>query len=731
MAISDDLFPNIQFEEIITSPRPIQVGSTNRIGIIGTFRKGAAGTFRLMSSFEQLRQIFGETLHQGSIGVQAAMEQGADDFGNIRVLGVARKATRNIVFGVTTTDAVAATQTVTIAGTIHTGDIVTVTVNGTAISFTITGSETTATLVAVAVKNALNANGTVAALVTATNSSGVITLTAVTAGTAGNAITVEAEVTGGGATTTATAGGATLSGGAAATTTVGEGDIEITVAQYEDDNTTLTHTTTATLAVTNGQTAAAIANAAVSLINSTGVMEDDVAAVYDTGGTVTLQAKTAGNLGNFLKVTVTIPGSGGASNVTVSPGTATNFTGGADGPAKAELMVQDDESSPADLLRFVAVSEGLSGEEILITTSPGSAAGRTNILVSDSGGSSDEEEVYLDVEIGDAFTDPETAELLVFRNSNLVRVFVEGTNTRTPAIVTAAPLEGGSDGPSIEVEDYIDALTTMEENVVNFLLAPGRTETAIRSALIAQAERSDAMNGYRIAILNADKAMALEGLDTVTQAFNTNTGSAVMVAGWGSLARQPRLSKFGCSPDAVYAGHLAVTPPQVSPAARSRSPFIRGITEVDTRFGRQAFNAYTKARMEALVVDPATGGIHCLNGRTLSSDPAWYWVSIRRVTNLIKADLFRMVQWVKSEPNTPALRLQLAQQLDQYMEYLLSRGIIAATQKSKVDASNNPPGRVASGFLRAEVYYMPVFPADKVQIGVRRFLSADVSVEAS
>lgn len=603
---SNNLFPDIQFEEIIDDQRPVAVGSINRIGIVGTFRKGPYNTFRLVSSYEQFRLLYGATTHQGSVGVQVAMEQGADDFGIIRVMGRAKRATSTMTFAVP-------------------GPLV-------------------------------------------------------------------------------------------------AGNLDIIVTQFDTDNTTVLHTTTATLAVTGTMTATQIANAAVALINSTPVMQDDVQAVYDTGGQIIVQARTAGNLGNYIKIDTDIPGVGGVSGVTASPNTATNLSGGVDGPATSFLVIQD--TVPADNLRVEAAFPGLAGDDIVITTAPGSASGLFNLQAKDT--VTGDTETYFDLSFAADQLDPDTNELVALRASNLIRAYFLGSDPAvTPAIVTLAPLANGSDGPAIEDQDYLDALKIMENRVVNYILAPGQTSPSIRSALIAQAENSGPMNGFRIAILNANKAMPIETLSSVTQALNSNSGSAVLVAGWGTYAGQPRFGRFKASPDAAYAGHLAVTPSQVSPAARSSSPFIRGFTEVDTITSEQAFNEYTKARMEAIIVDPATGGFHCLNGRTLSSDGAWYWVSVRRVFNQIKSDLFRMIQWVKSQPNTTVLRNQLASQLDTYMDYLLNRGIIANTQRSVVNSSNNPPARVASGYLRAEVYFVPIFPADHVVIGVHRYLAAD------
>jgi len=612
MALENNLYPDIQFEEINDSPRPTQVGSTNRIGLVGVFRKGPNGTFRLRSTFEEFAKMYSDTTHAGSVAVQEAMDQGADDFGIIRVMGSAKAASGNIIFST--------------------------------------------------------------AVVTA-------------------------------------------------------GSVEFTFQRFQVDGVTqIGADVVVAIGVTGGMSAAAIANAAVTAINADSGVNTFITAVYDTGGTVTIQADTKAAITNYYKVKLEIPGVGGAGGVTVSPLVATFLTGGADGPARSTAIVQDRQVVPVDLFRIDAAFDGTWGDFVQFTITNGSVSGKFNLIVTDTFNS--HQESYFDLDISNPLNlDADTNEVLATRGSNLARVFYIGAGTfsaELPAISTDVPLVGGSDGPAIELDDYIDALTTLKMNVANIILSAGSVDNTIRAALIAQAETSEAISGFRLAVLNAGKNMPIETLDTVSSPFNTTTGSAVMVAGWATYAGQPRLSRFGGSPDGLYAGHLVATPIQVSPAARSSSPFIQNIVEVDTVMTGQAFNNYTKARMEALVLDIATGGFHCLNGRTLSSDGAWYWVSVRRVYNQIKSDLFRAIQWVKSQPNTTAMRNQLKQQLDTYMGLLLARGVIAATKPSLVDSTNNPPDRVASGYLRAEVYFVPVFPADHVIIGVRRFLAADV-----
>jgi phage tail sheath gpL-like len=104
----------------------------------------------------------------------------------------------------------AAAQTATVAGTVAAGDVLTLTVGGVAYPHTIVDG-TSATTAATEYKNALNADPVFSKAYVASNAAGVLTITALRKGTAGNAIALAAAKTGVGGTTF-TAGGATLAG---------------------------------------------------------------------------------------------------------------------------------------------------------------------------------------------------------------------------------------------------------------------------------------------------------------------------------------------------------------------------------------------------------------------------------------------------------------------------------------------------------------------------------------
>jgi phage tail sheath protein FI len=154
----------------------------------------------------------------------------------------------------------------------------------------------------------------------------------------------------------------------------------------------------------------------------------------------------------------------------------------------------------------------------------------------------------------------------------------------------------------------------------------------------------------------------------------------------------------------------------VSPAARSSSPYFSSIIAVDTENTDVAFEAYTTGRLEAIVLDPATGGLHCLNGRTLSSSSAHYYVSVRRMANQIKTDIWFASQPLKSEPNNGTIIASLKNMVSSYLDNKAAIGHIkSATILSAVATGTT---------IRIDFQWYPIYPADQIDYGMHRLAVA-------
>ena len=90
--------PYIKFHEVNDSTSPISPNARNRILIAGEFSRGPANEVRFIANYKDFADRYGSDNTKGSTAFQVAWDQGARDFGLIRVLGAGSPAKGYIDF---------------------------------------------------------------------------------------------------------------------------------------------------------------------------------------------------------------------------------------------------------------------------------------------------------------------------------------------------------------------------------------------------------------------------------------------------------------------------------------------------------------------------------------------------------------------------------------------------------------------------------------------------------
>jgi uncharacterized protein len=118
-------------------------------------------------------------------------------------------------------------------------------------------------------------------------------------------------------------------------------------------------------------------------------------------------------------------------------------------------------------------------------------------------------------------------------------------------------------------------------------------------------------------------------------------------------------------------------------------------------------------------------GIRIYGARTLSSDPSWRYVNVRRLFIMIERSLEAAMQWTVFEQNNFALHQTLVATISTFLETLWLQGAFAGSSSSdaffvKIDDQNNPPELADKGELLVEVGVAPAIPAEFVifRIGI-------------
>jgi len=126
-------------------------------------------------------------------------------------------------------------------------------------------------------------------------------------------------------------------------------------------------------------------------------------------------------------------------------------------------------------------------------------------------------------------------------------------------------------------------------------------------------------------------------------------------------------------------------------------------------------------------------GIRIWGARTLSSDPEWRYVNVRRLFNYISESIIEGTQWSVFEPNDQRLWTQLRISISNFLTRTWREGaLFGATPEQaffvKCDSETNPPDVIEAGQVVCEVGISPVKPAEFVIFRISQFTAGAAEV---
>ncbi|HVV84827.1 MAG TPA: phage tail sheath family protein [Kofleriaceae bacterium] len=277
----------------------------------------------------------------------------------------------------------------------------------------------------------------------------------------------------------------------------------------------------------------------------------------------------------------------------------------------------------------------------------------------------------------------------------------------------AAPAGGGREALYIGRDGGPGARTGLkcfdEIDEIALVCAPGVTSPAVQDAILSHCEtRKD-----RFAILDSPETIQ-GGVDKLPK---------------------PRDSKYG----AYYFPWIQVYDPEKGNIFVPPGGHIAGVySRVDTERGVHKAPAneiirgalglkYNVSKGEQDLLNPkGINAIRFLNNairiwgaRTLSSDPSWRYISVRRLFIMVETSIERATQWVVFEPNDHRLWKRVTRTIASFLTLLWRNGALMGTAPEqafyvKCDAETNPPEVIDAGQLVCEIGLAPVKPAEFV-----------------
>jgi phage tail sheath protein FI len=145
---------------------------------------------------------------------------------------------------------------------------------------------------------------------------------------------------------------------------------------------------------------------------------------------------------------------------------------------------------------------------------------------------------------------------------------------------------------------------------------------------------------------------------------------------------------------------------------------VRGAIDVETTITRREHDLLNPVGINCIRAFPGRG-IRVWGARTLSSDPAWRYVNIRRLFNYLEESILTSTDWVVFEPNDYSLWAKIRRTISAFLVNEWRKGALFGLTPDeafyvKCDAETNPAEGIDAGQVVCEIGVAPVKPAEFV-----------------
>ncbi|MFF9479318.1 phage tail sheath family protein [Streptomyces sp. NPDC014733] len=160
---------------------------------------------------------------------------------------------------------------------------------------------------------------------------------------------------------------------------------------------------------------------------------------------------------------------------------------------------------------------------------------------------------------------------------------------------------------------------------------------------------------------------------------------------------------------------------------------VRGAVDLETQITRGEQDLLNPIGVNCIRAFPGRG-IRVWGARTLSSDPAWRYINIRRYFNYLEESILIGTQWVVFEPNDEALWARIRRNVSAFLVNEWRNGALFGSRPEdafyvKCDAETNTPESVDLGRVICEIGIAPVKPAEFVIFRLAQFSSGSGELE--
>lgn len=266
---------------------------------------------------------------------------------------------------------------------------------------------------------------------------------------------------------------------------------------------------------------------------------------------------------------------------------------------------------------------------------------------------------------------------------------------------------------ALSLDDFVHGIQALKEvDEVSVCLAPGMWSARIHDALIKFCD-SDRDS---FAILDPPNGLDIPGIRSFRQRFNT--ALAALYYPWLEVTDPDKGRDVPLAPSGHIAGIYARVDIESGVHKAPANEPIRGITKL-TRVITSADQALLNPEgVNALRFFPDRGNL-VWGARTLSSDPVWKYVNLRRLFIFLEHSIDKGTQWAVFEPNNEALWTKVRQSVGDFLSSLWREGMLPGSKSEqaffvKCDRTTMTQEDLNQGRLICLIGVAPVKPAEFV-----------------
>ena len=238
---------------------------------------------------------------------------------------------------------------------------------------------------------------------------------------------------------------------------------------------------------------------------------------------------------------------------------------------------------------------------------------------------------------------------------------------------------------------------------------------AVQLAMISHCERM----GDRVAILDAPPGMKPQEIQNWrVNVANYDSSYASLYYPWIKVFDPASGKNILVPPSGHMAGIWARTDSTRGVHKAPANEVIGGAIDIEMPITKGEQDILNPVGINCIRAFPGRG-IRVWGARTLSSNPSWTYLNVRRLFNYVEKSIDSGTQWVVFEPNDMALWEKINRSVTAFLTTVWRTGALFGGTPSeafyvKCDAETNPPEARDLGIVTTEIGICPVKPAEFV-----------------